>query len=112
MFKNHPRRRVSRNVNLSNLGNGLQRNLRTNRPRECNFRASGVTNFEKFATRRQPWWCLRGFNVCIGLPKKTLHTLLISCNIFLLAIKLPHNQLWTIFEGRASITRCLSLLFC
>ena len=34
-----------RNVNLSNLENVLQRNLRTNRARQCIFRASGGANF-------------------------------------------------------------------
>ena len=69
---------VSRNVNLNSLGNVLRRNLRTNSAREWIFRASGNTNFEKFtARRRQPCWHLHGFNVCAGLPKKTLHTLLV-----------------------------------
>ena len=43
IFKNHPRKRVSRNASLNNLGNDLQRNLRTNRTRECIFRAYGDT---------------------------------------------------------------------
>ena len=43
-----------RNVNLSNLGNVLQRTFRTNRVRECIFRKSGGTNFEKSSARRQP----------------------------------------------------------
>ena len=43
-----------RNLNLSNLGNVLQRNFRTNRVRECIFKASGGTNFEKSSARRQP----------------------------------------------------------
>ena len=34
-----------RNVNLSNLVNALQRNLRTDRAWECIFRASGGANF-------------------------------------------------------------------
>ena len=33
--------------------------------------------------RRQPWWCLSEFDVCIGLlpspPKKMLDTLLLGC---------------------------------
>ena len=39
-FKNHPRKGVFRNVNLINLENVLQRNLKTGRARECIFRAS------------------------------------------------------------------------
>ena len=78
IYENHPRRRVSRNVDLNSLGNVLQRNLRTNSAREWIFRASGSTNFEKFtAQRRQSCWHLHGFNVCAGLTKKTLHTLLV-----------------------------------
>ena len=38
---NCPQRRVLRNVKLSNLENVLQRNLRTDRARECIFRTSG-----------------------------------------------------------------------
>ena len=34
-------------MNLSNLKNVLQKNLRTDRVREYIFRASGGTNFEK-----------------------------------------------------------------
>ena len=45
-LKNHPQERVFHNVNLSNLGNVLQRNLRTDRARECIFRASEDTNLE------------------------------------------------------------------
>ena len=55
IFKNQPPRRVSCNVNLSNLGNVLERNLRTKSARECIFRASGSTNFETFTARRQLW---------------------------------------------------------
>ena len=40
------------NVNVSNLGNVLQRNLGTGRARECIFRESGGTNFENFTA-----WC-------------------------------------------------------
>ena len=36
-------------VNLSNLVNVLQRNLKTDRPGEFIFRASGGTNFEFFS---------------------------------------------------------------
>ena len=63
--KKHPRRRVFRNVNLSNLGNILQRNLRTDRTGECIFRASIAANFEHFSTQR-----LCEFHVCTSLPKK------------------------------------------
>ena len=37
--------KVFRNVNLNNLENVLQRNLRTDRARECIFRAPGGANF-------------------------------------------------------------------
>ena len=59
-----------RNVNLSNLENVLQGNLRIDRAKECIFGASEGTNFENFSTQSQPWWPLHGFNVCTGLPKK------------------------------------------
>ena len=42
------------------------------------FRVSGGTNFEKFSARCQPQWRLRGFDVCTGLPKKTLDTSLLK----------------------------------
>ena len=82
-FKNHPRKRVFCNESLSNLGNVLQRNLRVDRARECFFRVSGGTNFEKHSAQRQPSWRLRAFDVCTGRPKKTLDTSLIS-QLFLL----------------------------
>ena len=47
-FKNHPQKRVFRNLNLRNLKNDLQRNPRTVGARECIFRASGGTDFENF----------------------------------------------------------------
>ena len=34
-----------------------------------------------------------------------------TCVFFLTAIWLPHSQLWAIFEGTASLSRCLSLRF-
>ena len=71
-LKNHPQGRVFCNVNLSNLENILQKNLRTGRARECIFRASGGTNLENLSHRHQPWWHLCGFDVCIGLPQKTM----------------------------------------
>ena len=74
IFINHPRKRVFCNVSLSNLENLLQRNLRREWARECIFRVSGGTNFENFSARRQPWWRLRVFDVCTGLPKTTLWT--------------------------------------
>ena len=40
----------------------------------CVFLVSGGTNFENSSTWRQPWCHLRGFDVCTGLPKKTLDT--------------------------------------
>ena len=45
--KNHWQRRLSHNVNLSNLKNVLQQNLRTDRSKEYIFRAFEGTNFEK-----------------------------------------------------------------
>ena len=69
-FKNHPQRVVFHNVNLSNLENVLQRNLRIDRARECIFKASGGTNFENVTAERQSRWCLCGFDVCTGLPQK------------------------------------------
>ena len=66
------------NVNLSNLENVLQRNLRNDRAGECIFRASGGTNFENFSAQCQPWWWLCGFNICTGLPQKTLDISLIK----------------------------------
>ena len=64
------RKRVFQNISLSNLGNVLQRDLRTDRARESIFRVSGGTNFENLSTWGQPWWCLSGFDVCISLPQK------------------------------------------
>ena len=40
------------NVNLSHLENVLQRNLRTDRTRECIFRASGGPDFPKDCNTR------------------------------------------------------------
>ena len=45
--------------------------------RECIFRVSGGTYFENFSALRQPWWRLRGFDMCTSLPKKTLDTSLL-----------------------------------
>ena len=102
IFKNHPRRIVSRKpfqrqphkmvkhtrrivgvcltilwgwrLGLSNLENVLQKNLRTGKPRECIFRASGGTNFENLPILHQPWWRFGWFLICTSLPKKTLDT--------------------------------------
>ena len=41
--------------------------------RECIFRVSGGMNLEKLSAWYQLWWCFCGFNVCAGLPKKTLN---------------------------------------
>ena len=57
-------------LTLSNLGNVLQRNLKTDRGRESIF--IWRHKFINFSTKHQPWWCLCGFDVCTGLPKKTL----------------------------------------
>ena len=69
-FKNHPRKGVFHNVNLSYLVNVLQRNLSTRRAGECIFRPSGGTNYENFPVQRQPWWRLPEFDLCNDLPKK------------------------------------------
>ena len=72
-------------VNLSNLENVLQGNLRKDRAREYIFKASGGTHFENFSTPRQSWWHLQGFHVCTSLPKKTLDTSLTAiCKVRLL----------------------------
>ena len=52
LFKTSMKKSAS-NVNLINLGNELQRNLRTGRTWECSFRASRGTNFEKFPAMYQ-----------------------------------------------------------
>ena len=60
------RKIVFRNVSLRNLGNVLQRNLRTDRVRECIFRVSGGTNFENFFPQ-----CHFVGSMCVPLcPKK------------------------------------------
>ena len=41
---------VFRNVNLSNLKNVLQRNLRIGRAKDCHFRVPGGTNFQNVST--------------------------------------------------------------
>ena len=41
------------NVNISNLENVLQRNLRTNRAGECIFSACRGKNFENVSAQRQ-----------------------------------------------------------
>ena len=60
------------NVNLSNLENVLQRNLRTDRASECIFGISGDTNLETLIGQCQPWQHLCRFNICTGLHKKAL----------------------------------------
>ena len=69
-FFNHPWKRIFRNLSLNNLENVLQRNLKTERARECIFSVFGGTNFENFSTQHQQWWCLCGFHVCTGQSKK------------------------------------------
>ena len=69
-FLNHPRKRVFQNVSLSNLGNGLQKSLRTDRARESIFRVPGGKNFENFTALCQPWWQLWAFDICNSLLKK------------------------------------------
>ena len=49
-------RSVFRNVNLSNLENLLQRNVRTGRVRECIFRASGDNFFPSAPIMVAPLW--------------------------------------------------------
>ena len=65
-------KRVFRNQSLSNLENVLQRNLRTDKARECIFRVSEGTNFENFSA----------FDLCTGLPKKTLDMSLLMSLLF------------------------------
>ena len=62
------------NVNLSNLENVLQRNLVTDRARECTFGLCGGTNFENLPTWCQTWCHLFVLNVCTSLPQNTLDT--------------------------------------
>ena len=81
--------KVFGDVILSNMENVLQRNLRSDRARECIFRASGGTNFENFTAQCQPWCHLPGFNVCTALPKKTLDTSM--------QIKKPKQSLFILF---------------
>ena len=38
------------------------------------FAVSGGTNYESFYALYKACWHLHGFNVCTGLPKKTLDT--------------------------------------
>ena len=58
------------NVNLSNLENNLQRNLRRDRDRECIFRASGGTNFENFSTSNDHGGAFMGSMFVPVCPKK------------------------------------------
>ena len=78
------------NVNVSNLGNVLRKNLRTARARECIFRASGGINFENFLPKHQPLWRLREFDVCTGVCKRILDMslLLFILSAHILRIKL------------------------
>ena len=71
VFKNHPRKGVFHNVNLSYLVNVLQRNLSTRRAGECIFRPSGGTNYENFPVQCQPWWRLPELDLCNDLPKNS-----------------------------------------
>ena len=52
-FKNHSGKGMFRNVNISNLENVLQRNLRKNRAGKCIFRACRGKNFENISAQRQ-----------------------------------------------------------
>ena len=56
-----------RNVNLSNLENVLQRNLRLDRARQCNFRASGCV---KCLTQHKPGGTLVDSMYVPVCPKK------------------------------------------
>ena len=100
-FKRHPERGVFCYVNLSNLENVLERNLRTDKTGEYIFWASGGTNFEKFSAQCQPWWRICEFHVCTGLPKKSLDTSLVAeqirhwlVNIFARKHELPVNLVY------------------
>ena len=75
------------NVNLSNLENILQKNVKTDRPRECIFRASGGTNFANFLLSTNHGSTFMGL-MCTGLPKKTLDMLLLYTSFFKKGIKL------------------------
>ena len=66
-MKNYPQIKVFRNVNLSNLENVLQRNLRADRARECIFRASGGANF---LAQHRPGGTLVGLMYVPVCPKK------------------------------------------
>ena len=83
-FKNQAHR-VFHNVNLSYSENILQTNLRTDRAGEFIFKASGGTNIESFFVHFQPCLCLCGFDVCTGLPRKTLDTSLLQLPFKLLS---------------------------
>ena len=62
IFKNNSWRRVFSNANLSNL-DVLQRNLTTDRDKECILIGYGVTDFENVSTKYQPWWSVLHENV-------------------------------------------------
>ena len=55
------------NVNLSNLENVLQKNLRPDRVGECIFRAFGGRNFEFFFCSVSTMVVHFGFDVVLGL---------------------------------------------
>ena len=83
-----------RTVNLGSLENVLQRNLRTERARECIFRAFGGTNFENV-----PYWRHSGVFVdsmyVPVYPKKTLD----------MPLRCPHFTVYSVRRGVPSFLR-------
>ena len=69
-LKNHLQRGVFCNVNLSNLENVLQKNLRPDRVGECIFRAFGGRNFEFFFCSVSTMVAHFGYDVVPVCPKK------------------------------------------
>ena len=91
-------RNVLCNVNLSNLENLLQRNVRTGRVRECIFRASGDNFFPSAPIMVAPLWvpcpwiyqsvqqkpgcvtvCIQHTSLCPPFYKKIFMTTIIEC---------------------------------
>ena len=66
-MKNYPQIKAFCNVNLSNLENVLQRNLRTDRAWECIFRGSGGANF---LAQHKPGGTLVGSMYVLLCPRK------------------------------------------
>ena len=56
-------------VTFKKFGKGFTRNLRTDRVRECIFGASCGAKLEHLPALCHSWCCIRGFDVCTGMPK-------------------------------------------